>query len=258
MSRFVKNVREIAYSIYTFTLFFLGLPVMAVFYLLILPFPTTKRLRLTFAINRVWVKIWAKLSGITIEVANAEKINKDQTYIFLSNHCNLFDIVMCGSSIQHPFKPLIKRELLYVPILGQLFLTATIPVDRSSKESRQKSMDRMLNNLKRNVSILIFPEGTRNRSKNPLKAFYDGGFRLAIAGQTPIMPVILLNNRSLQPVGTFRIYPGKVSVHFLDPIETKGMTNADLESLKKKVHSLMGSFILKNDDYFQANLPSSP
>ena len=127
----------------------------------------------------------------------------------------------------------------------------SVPVDRSSKESRKESFERMVEKIKQKTSILIFPEGTRNRTKLPLKDFFDGGFRLAITSQVPIIPIVLLNIRKLQPVGTFLVAPGKVSLNFLDPIPTKGLTLKDVETLKQTVFETMQRFIVENDNFFK-------
>lgn len=259
MKSFFGGLISGIYSAYVIVLFFVFTPVVLVYYLLILPFPTNTRMRLIYKCHWVWITIWAVLSGIHMEVKGKEKLIYDQTYVFLPNHSNLFDIVLAGSRIQHPFKPLAKRELLRIPFLGQLFALAAIPVDRSSKESRAHSFELMVSEVKKGTSILIFPEGTRNRTSAPLKEFYDGGFRLAIVGQVPIMPVMLLNVRQLQPVGTFWVSPGRVALHFLDPVPVTGLTEADVDHLKTQVYDLMEKYILANDDWFisQNLLPKS-
>ena len=244
------KIFRILYSFYTFLLFFItALPVL-LFYFIILPLPNNTRLRWVYRCNIIWLTTWGILCGIIFQTKGAKKINRDETYVFLSNHCNLFDIIMTGSRIQHPFMPLAKKEVMKVPVLGQLVGINSVIVDRSSKESRKQSFERMLERIRQKTSILIFPEGTRNRTNKPLKDFYDGGFRLAITAQVPIIPIVLLNIRQLQPVGTFWVSPGKVSLNFLDPIPTKGLTLDDLEGLKKSIFEKMKRFILENDKFF--------
>ena len=208
-------------------------------------------MRLIFRGHKVWLFTWAFLSGITLETNGHDKIHREGTYVFILNHRNMFDMILAGSCIQHSFQPLVKKELFKIPLLGWLFAMASVPVNRSNAESRKQSFDLMMSRIKEKTSILIFPEGTRNRTPKPLKDFYDGGFRLAIANEVPIVPIILLNLSRLQPVDTFRVYPGTVSLNFLDLVETKGMTEEDVPALKKKVYDIMEAYILENDEDFK-------
>ena len=252
----LKKIIHVLYSGWVLLLFFItGIPVLLL-YFLIYPLPTNVRLRWVYRINYVWLTSWGFLSGIIFQTKGDKKRDPRETYVFISNHCNLFDIVMTGSRIQHAFMPLAKKEVLKVPVMGQLVGMNSVPVDRSSKESRKESFERMVEYIKNKTSILIFPEGTRNRTDKPLKNFYDGGFRLAIATQVPIMPIVLLNIRKLQPVGTFLVSPGKISLNFMDPIPTVGMKMEDVEKLKQTVFDRMQKFILENDVFFREIVPS--
>ena len=251
MIKAIGSIINRIYSLYVIILFFVFIPFVFVFYILILPFPTNTRLRLIFKCHWVWITTWGLLSGIRFDLQGHEKLEPSQTYVFVPNHSNLFDIVMAGSRIQHPFKPLVKKELLKIPGLGQLFAMASVPVDRSSKESRARSFERMVQAVQTGTSILIFPEGTRNRTDKPLKDFYDGAFRLAIAGQVPLVPVMLLDVRKLQPVDTFEIHPGKVRMHILDPVSVEGLSENDSDELKQQVYDLMEAYILKHDRFFE-------
>ena len=100
--------------------------------------------------------------------------------------------------------------------------------------------------LKQGISILIFPEGTQNQTKEPLQAFYDGAFRIAIETQQPVLPLVILNAGNLMPPKKFFIQPGTISIHVLDEIATEGMTFNDLPALKEKVFTLMLAEILNN------------
>jgi 1-acyl-sn-glycerol-3-phosphate acyltransferase len=101
--------------------------------------------------------------------------------------------------------------------------------------------------LDKNISVVIFPEGTRNRTGKPLKNFYDGAFRLAIETQTPILPMVYCNCLHMWNNDEFLIHPVDLKAIYLSPIETKGMTESDEPALKDKVYIMMEEVILKED-----------
>ncbi len=247
----IKKGLSIIYSIYVLLVFFIFIPLIFLIYSCISFLPERKWLIWIYKINRVWVGTWSVLTGIHVQINGQDKLDIKEDYVFLSNHCNMLDIIMTGSCIQHPFKPLIKKELIKVPLFGTLLNMTSVPVDRSSKESRKKSFEDMADHLFRHISILIFPEGTRNRTDKPLKDFYDGAFKLAIHTGKPIMPIVLLGVRELQPVHTFTVYPGKTSIHILGAVPTASYNMDQVEELKKLVFEKMYQFIVEHEPSFK-------
>ena len=238
------------YSLVALVLFFAMMPLMLVLYLLLYPFDDKTRMLGVLRINRIFLGAWRAICGITIKVEGLEKKKDDQVYVFVLNHNNLIDIPACGSLIPHYFKPLSKKEIVRIPLLGWLFGMTSILVDRSNPESRKKSVGTMVDALKKGISIMIFPEGTRNRTPNPLKEFHEGAFKIAIAAQVPIMPILQLDYRLLQKVDTFWVQPGKARFVYLDPIPTAGLIDADVPALKQQVFDLMYQYIQREDRYF--------
>jgi 1-acyl-sn-glycerol-3-phosphate acyltransferase len=144
------------------------------------------------------------------------------------------------------FRPLAKKELLKIPVFGWIAKAATIIVDRSSPESRKKSIDRLKQFLRQGISILIFAEGTQNRSKEVLQPFHDGAFRIAIDTQQPILPLVVIGAGRLMPPSTIDLRPGKIRIYIGDEIETAGLTSADIPTLKEKTFRQMESLINNN------------
>lgn len=256
MWQFVKKSIQFLYSLYAFFVFFSTGLITLLYYVIISPLPNNTRLRAVYAYNRVWMKTWGYLTGFIFEINGHDFIQREEVYVIMANHVNILDIFTTASHIQHPFMPLAKKEVYKIPILGQLVGLNAIPVDRSSPESRAESMRNMVKKMELGTSILIFPEGTRNRTGKPLKNFYDGGFRLAIESQKPLIPAILLNTRNLQPVKSVFLRPGRIRMDFLEPIVTKGMTQDDLPALKSRVRKLMYEHIVKEDKSFKDFSPS--
>ena len=118
-----------------------------------------------------------------------------------------------------------------------------VMVDRSSNESRIKSMERMKEVLKRGISILIFPEGTQNRSGKPLQPFYDGAFRIAIETQRPLLPMVIIGAGKLMPPRKAFVKPGKINIKILPEIPTTGLKISDLPTLKAKAADVMSTMI---------------
>jgi 1-acyl-sn-glycerol-3-phosphate acyltransferase len=122
-----------------------------------------------------------------------------------------------------------------------MFAKLHIQVDRNDKNSRVTSMNRSLKALQSGRSVMIFPEGgiwSKNIPKMslPLK---DGGFAMAIKQQIPIVPITLLNNYKIIHDNDFAVYPRTIRAIVHQPIETLGMTNANIEELKMKFYEIV-------------------
>ena len=247
----MKNWENTIFLIWAWPIFILPMPLVLLFHVVVSVLPQKPQLLLIYRAHRAWIQFWGNLTGIRFSVHHHERVQKDTAYVFVVNHCNLMDIPIVGSAIIHPWKSLAKKEILSIPFLGWLIGRISITVDRKDKKSREESITRMVDALNAGVSILVFPEGTRNRTDNPLKDFHLGAFRVAAKAQVPIIPIVLTNTRSLQPVNTLRFYPGKGDMTFLPPISSEGYTLETASFLKDKVWEEMNQAILERDEYFR-------
>ena len=249
----MKKILATIYTAYVAILFFLCLTCMLIIYVPLLLIRNERtRMKVVYFFNKLFLKwIWSNLVGIWITVEGREKIDDNKTYAFVCNHSNMLDIPFTASCIDHYYKPLVKKELMSFPILGPLLRMTSLGVDRSSPESRRNISAKMAEVMKNGLSLLIFPEGTRNRTPDPTKEFYDGAFRAAIAAQANIAPFVLINIRHLQPVDSMLVYPGRITMRFLDPISTVGMTETDTEALKNKTRSMIDEVLRREDVLFK-------
>ena len=84
----------------------------------------------------------------------------------------------------------------------------------------------------------IYPEGTRNRTPEPLKKFHDGAFKLATDTGCSIIPAIMFNTKNVLPTGkTFYFWPHKLEIHFLPAVSAGD--EGTFSTLKEKVFMIM-------------------
>lgn len=198
-----------------------------------------------YSMNCVWFNchvvspLLLKLMLIKLKVFGKEKLDAKTTYVYVANHNSQIDIMACASAVPNSIRFLAKAETKYIPFFGFMVKMLGIVVDRQSKESREKSYQQMADALLKGESLFLYPEGTRNRTKEKLKEFKDGAFRVAIMAQVPIAVQTLTGAREVNPPEGLQLYPGTVEVHWSEPIETRGMTMADVPLLKEKVRNEM-------------------
>lgn len=209
------------------------------FFMLPLVFGERSGGMIALAFIRAWAAIFSVLTQIRYKVIDRQKIDRKQTYIYVCNHNSYLDTPGMMLAIPGQFRPLGKVEMKKAPIFGWFYPYLVVMVDRSSPESRRRSIMEMKAKLRRGISIFIFPEGQMNRTSHPLTDFYDGAFRIAIETQTPIMPMVMRNSRRLMPRDRFEIRPGTITTLFLDPVSTAGLTMADVPALKQQVYEKM-------------------
>lgn len=214
---------------------------------ILLPFSFGNRFGwIGYAFLRLWSWIFSKLNFIPYRITGRENIKKGKAYIYVSNHTSFLDIPGLVLTIPGDFRPLGKKELLKLPIFGWIAKKAMVVVDRTSVESRKKSINYLKKLLQLGISILIFAEGTQNRSKEVLQPFYDGAFKIAIDTQQSILPIVVVGAGKLMPPSKFQIKPGLVKLIVGEEIQTKGLTPDDVTALKQKVFESMKQMILKN------------
>lgn len=247
----MKKILLKIYSIYALLLFFCVTIPLLLMYIAVSLFPDRQRTVTIMKMNRLVIRFWGFFVGIRMETVGVENLPSDLVCVIVSNHVNMLDIPLMGQAIIHYYKPLGKREIIYVPIVGQIFAMTTILVNRSNAESRAESIGKMLNWLKKGCSIFVFPEGTRNKTGLIMKDFYDGAFRIAIEGQVPIIPVVQLHSKEMQPIGTWELRPGKMVVKILPAIATTGMHLDDIETLKTKVYDTIAEVLYTEDSYWK-------
>ncbi len=242
----MKLIQAIVHTLYKLWVFL----VFTVFMLILLPGLTLPFLFgnriswLGYTFLAIWSWIFSMLTFIRYEFHGTENFRKGQSYIYVSNHTSFLDLPGLAMLIPGEFRPLAKKELLKIPVFGLIARGATVIVDRSSGESKKKGLDKLKKTLAEGISILLFAEGTQNRSKEVLQPFKDGAFRLAIDTQMPLLPMVVIGAGPLMPPGTINLRPGLIKIVVGPEIPTAGMT--ETIALKNHTFDLMKDMIIKN------------
>jgi len=159
-------------------------------------------------------------------------------YVAVSNHESLADIFLI-SHLPWEMKWLSKDTIFKIPVMGWLMrMAGDISVTRSNRTSRVEAIEQCRDRLRRKVSVMIFPEGTRSKTSE-LLPFKDGAFRLAIEMGLPILPMAVAGTRSAMQKGSLLFGRARAEVRVLEPIPTEGLTLADIGPLRDRVRSLI-------------------
>jgi len=190
---------------------------------------------------RVWMNFYLFMIGCPLTVQGRENFKKGENYIVLCNHNALIDIPVSSPAIPGGNKTIAKIEMARVPLFGYLYKTGSVLVDRKSDASRKDSYNKMKKVLAMGLHMCIYPEGTRNKSDQPLKSFHSGAFRLAIETGKSIIPGIIFNTKKVLPFNkSFAVIPHPLQIHFLEPITIlPGDTTANLQ---QKVFDIMSDY----------------
>jgi 1-acyl-sn-glycerol-3-phosphate acyltransferase len=183
-------------------------------------------------ISRIWMGLFLTLSGLRFSVTGKHHFNKIGPAIVICNHNSLIDVPLSTPFLPRANKTIAKKSFIYVPIFGWIYQFGSVIVDRKNDHSRKTSFDNMKRVLDSGLDMLIYPEGTRNKTSEPLKSFYDGAFKLAVDTQKPIIPVVILNTKKILPAYPIMCFkPGKIQMDILAPIDSQGHTVKSLKQL---------------------------
>lgn len=214
------------------------------FYILCAFLPEPNKTKWHRRMSQLWMGTFMFLSGIRFSVKGKKEFDELENAIVVCNHNSMLDIPVSFPFLPRANKTIAKKSLSYVPIFGWIYSFGTVLVDRNDSKSRQESYEKMKYVLNHGLDMLIYPEGTRNKTSAPLKSFYDGAFKLSIDTQKPIVPVILLNTKKMLPAKPSMYFkPGKIEMHILPAVYPQGHS---INSLKASIYDIMAAYYLEN------------
>lgn len=205
--------------------------------------PEPRRTILVFRVFKVWMSVFFIFSGVRRVYKGKQNFKKGENYIVVCNHNSFMDVPLSSPGIPGTNKTIAKKEMAAIPIFGMVYKRGSVIVDRKSEESRRKSYMKMKEVLDMGLHMCIYPEGTRNKSTEPLQRFHDGAFKLAVETKKQVIPAVIFHTRKVLPRKTFYFWPHHVEMHFLAPVSVEEKT---VQQLKEEVFEIMKSRLTAN------------
>ncbi len=213
-------------------------PVTFIVWLLVLPFDNERKvihwilMYQSFMLCRI-MPIWK------IHIEGREKAVKGVTYVIISNHQSILDILLINC-LRYRFKWISKIENMRLPVLGwYLRMAGYITVDRGNKESKEEMLEKSYDCLNRRTSLVLFPEGTRSVD-GEIGFFKRGAFQLALSAGKPILPVLINGTGGVLPKHGFIFSSGhKITIRVLDPVPPESFYTDDADLLALKFSNFM-------------------
>jgi 1-acyl-sn-glycerol-3-phosphate acyltransferase len=199
--------------------------------------------KILHAISADWGRTiirWSSIWGIV--VTGREHLQKGKHYILVANHQSLLDILAVCAALPINFKFLAKRGLFHIPFMGWSMTAAGyIPVDRASHKSGREAMHRITWVLKRGVSVLLFPEGTRSPD-GKIHTFKMGAFQLAHDNKVEILPVVIDGTGQALPKRSWLVKKKSIfTVSIGKPVSMEDFAESSMEEAKEKIrHEMIG------------------
>ncbi|WGH27282.1 MAG: 1-acyl-sn-glycerol-3-phosphate acyltransferase [Candidatus Bostrichicola ureolyticus] len=182
-----------------------------------------------------------------------ELIKKNESYIVISNHVSILDIMLIYSIFKKNIVIFVgKYELVKIPIFGYIYKKCNILVKRTKN---RKVFEEIKNKIMDGKSICIFPEGCINNNKNILLLpFKNGAFSIAIKTGKPILAFTIADLKHKFPYNFFKNFfnnfftigkPGNIRVKQHKIIITKNLNIKYKNKLKKKCFNMIYYQLIK-------------
>lgn len=193
-----------------------------------------------------WFARLHPLFGLNVEYrypANAENFSR---CIYIGNHQNNYDMVTISHMVMPRTVSVGKKSLIWIPFFGVLYwATGNIFIDRENRSKAHNTMTTLAKRIHQdNLSIWMFPEGTRSRGRG-LLPFKTGAFYAAIEAGVPVVPVVCSSTHN--QVNLNRWHNGKVICEMLPPIDSSQYSRETVRDFAKHCHDLMEQHIAKLD-----------
>ena len=195
-----------------------------------------------------------KLLRIRVHISGIEKIPKDEKVLFVSNHRSNFDPLITWNALKKwKIAFVSKPENFKVPYFGRIIRKCCfLPIDRENPRKAIVTINKAAKLLKKQeVSVGIYPEGTRSKSCQ-LLPFHNGVFKIAQKAETPIVVLCVTGTEKIAKRTPFK--PTDVYLDVLDVLPTQGVKETKTEMIGTTVRQLIMTNTEKRDAIWQKDM----
>lgn len=210
----------------------------------LITFPFDKRLVIVNLFSSFWASLYIWFMPLwSVKIKNRKKLDMKKNYVFVSNHQSQLDILVIYQ-LYFPIRWISKAAVFKLPFIGwNMVLNGDVKLKRGDKQSVQLMMERCEQLLEQNVSIMVFPEGTR--SKNGIvKSFKPGAFVLAKKMKKSIIPLVINNSKNALPKYSL-VFRGrhKIKLEVLDEIPYSRFEHMKIDDIAQMVQNIISSHV---------------
>ena len=210
----------------------------------LITFPFDKRLVIVNLFSSFWASLYIWFMPLwSVKIKNRKKLDMKKNYVFVSNHQSQLDILIIYQ-LFFPIRWISKAAVFKLPFIGwNMLLNGDVKLKRGDKQSVQLMMERCEQLLEQNVSIMMFPEGTRSKT-GIVKSFKPGAFILAKKMKKSIVPLVINNSKNALPKYSL-IFRGrhKIKLEVLDEIPYSRFEHMKIEDIAQMVQNIISSHV---------------
>ena len=183
---------------------------------------------------------------IKVKTRGLDKIDPEKTYIFMSNHVNIFDVFILYGYIPNFARGVELDSHFSWPIWGHVITRfGNIPISQKNVHRAMQSLDKAEEAIKNGTSIIILPEGHRTRD-GKLLPFMRGPFLMAKKAKADIVPTAMIGAFKIKRVKHWLVRPGTVRFVVGDVIPYQSFKNLSTHKLKDLVKDRIQRLIDEN------------
>ena len=178
-----------------------------------------------------------------------ENIPTDTAVLYVGNHRSFFDVVLTYVRVPRPTGYVAKKEMLKWPLLNIWMKDLhCLFLDRQDIKAGLKTILAAIDKVKNGISICIFPEGTRNKTKDTFLPFHEGSFKIAEKGNVPIIPMTIVNSAAIFEDHFPKIKKATVVIEYGKPIYMKDLDKETRKSMGTYVQNIISETYFKNKE----------
>ncbi len=187
------------------------------------------------------------LGAQKITVLGKENIPVDRPVFYVGNHRSIFDIIVSYAQVPTLTGYIAKESIGRLPVISIWMkrLYCLFMKRDDLKQSLQVILT-AIEYLKKGISICIYPEGTRNKTDEPVQSFHAGSFKPAEKTGSAIIPMAITYSKPVFEDHLPVLYRTKIILRYGSPIETDSLTPEARKKLPGDVQNVIREMYLEN------------
>lgn len=172
---------------------------------------------------------------------------KGKPVVYIGNHRGFYDIVALYAVVPDLTGFVAKEEMRKWPLIGWWMSSVyCLFLNRKNKREGLKTIMQGIEYVKKGVSMVIYPEGTRSKQEGVLGYFHPGSFKLATKPRADIIPVISSNSGGILDDHFPWIRHTTMCMEIGKPVPTEGLSDEEIQELPDLTHKIIYERLIAN------------